>query len=367
VISCFFLFPLANGETYSGKALIPFIKGCAFHKINNGAVELFRLDPELKKNYPKNAWERGKEYAGIRLEFSTNAPYASISYSNLEKSIYKGFLRRKIAIYRDGSFLAYVKMSDKINGEIKLPLSNTSGESGKYCVYLPFMMHFKILALNTPGQNELLNINNESKTKAVFYGDSITQGCMASGPDRGFPELISKKMNLNCYNLGLAGAGCGEKIVAHTVGNIDADMFIVAFGTNLTSRKLSKEQFQKLHADFLKTIRLKNKTQTILVVSPIFRPGREKRMEKGKLGLVEMRRIEYDNVKKMQDDGDANIHYLNGLDLLGKNDTKLLGDKVHPNDKGYTQIARAIEAQLKSIINIKNSDKNESDSKRHSK
>lgn len=361
-----FLFPrTAVGEIYRGKALLPFIKGCAFHKLNKGSVELFRLDPNSKALYPRNAWERGKEYAGIRLEFTTNATCASIFYSKLQESIYRGFVRKKIAICRNGSFLGYVRMSDKTNGEIKLPLSKDSAEFRNYCIYLPFMMHFEMIALKTPDKKELLKIN-ESNPKAVFYGDSITQGCMASAPDKGYPELVAKKMNLNCYNLGLAGAGCGEKETARTVGSIDADMFIVAFGTNLTSWRLSKDQFEKLHADFLKIIRLKNKTRPILVISPIFRPGRENRTQEGKLGLVEMRKIEYDNVKKMQKAGDANIHYLDGLDLIGKKESSLLGDKVHPNDKGYSKMARAIEAKLKSIIPGKEADQNDSDSKRHS-
>ena len=61
----------------------------------------------------------------------------------------------------------------------------------------------------------------------VFYGTSITQGGCASRPGLAHTNIISRKLDHECINLGFSGNGHLENSVGSIMSNIDASLYII--------------------------------------------------------------------------------------------------------------------------------------------
>jgi lysophospholipase L1-like esterase len=334
---------LALGTEYSGTGLFAFVKGAGFHAPGKNGLRLYRLNPVQKDDYSKNEWGRSLEYAGCRLEFQTKTDSLTLQYAFLGQSPYKGFVRRKFVVYRNGELLGDTRIGDKAEGEVIIPLAQ-DGQAGSYTVYLPFMMYFELVSLKTSGETTLLPIN-EHRARVVFYGDSITQGCQASSPDKSYPEIVGRKLGIEPFNLGLAGAGTGSKSIGLTIAAMKPDAVVIAYGTNLIYGKWTRETYQKRHADFIKAVRSQNPRLPLLVISPIFRPGVDDTPKaRGCLSQGQMRQFQHELIQNMLIGGDENLYLLDGLSLIGRTEATLLRDKVHPNDAGYAQMGARIAA-----------------------
>jgi len=343
----------AMAVEYSGAEILPFVKGAGFHVRGKRGLRLYRLDPVKQKDYGKSEWARSLEYAGVRLEFHAKTDSLTLKYAGLGQSLYKGFVRRKFIVYRNGELLGKARISsDKAEGEVIIPLAR-DGKAGRYTVYLPFMMYFEIVALKAPPKAVLLPVN-DPKPRVVFYGDSITQGCGATAPDKGYAEIVARELGIEHYNLGLAAAGHGSKSIGLTIAAMKPNAVVIAYGTNLIYGKWTRETYQKRHADFIGAVRSVNPRLPLLVVSPIFRPGVDDTPKaKGCLSQGRMRQFQHELIKSLATAGDENIYLLDGLSVIGRNEARLLGDKVHPKDAGYAQMAERIAVRLKGMLQPK--------------
>ena len=72
-----------------------------------------------------------------------------------------------------------------------------------------------------------------------------------------------------------------------------------------------------------------------MIISPIFSPPRENTRNAVGFTLDEMRQEVSEAVQAMKDQGDSNLHYVNGLELFGPDLAHLLPDDLHPNAEGY--------------------------------
>ena len=86
---------------------------------------------------------------------------------------------------------------------------------------------------------------------------------------------------------------------------------------------------------FVHIVREKHPDTPLVVISPIFSPPRETTPNAAESTLTQMRVEVVEAVDAMQDRGDTNLHYVNGLDLFGPDLAHLLPDDLHPNAEGY--------------------------------
>ncbi|HDH96352.1 MAG TPA: hypothetical protein ENF73_01330, partial [Proteobacteria bacterium] len=73
----------------------------------------------------------------------------------------------------------------------------------------------------------------------------------------------------------------------------------------------------------------------MVLMSPIVSPPREDAPNPVGFTLKAMRDEVAMAVEDLRASGDANVHYVNGLDILGPDHAHLLPDDVHPNAEGY--------------------------------
>ena len=84
---------------------------------------------------------------------------------------------------------------------------------------------------------------------------------------------------------------------------------------------------------FVHIVREKHPDTPLVVISPIFSPPRETTPNAAESTLTQMRVEVAEAVDAMQDRGDTNLHYVDGLDLFGPDLAHLLPDDLHPTPR----------------------------------
>ena len=117
------------------------------------------------------------------------------------------------------------------------------------CFYLPL---YDGLASLSIGIDSLATIDQPlidypiRQKPVVFYGTSILQGGCASRPGMAHTNIISRRLNRECINLGFSGNALLDLEVAKVIAEVDASVFVLDFVPNA-----SVEQMKRTYGDIL--------------------------------------------------------------------------------------------------------------------
>jgi lysophospholipase L1-like esterase len=198
----------------------------------------------------------------------------------------------------------------------------------------------------------------DTRRRWLHYGSSISQCSEATSPARIWPAIAARRAGLHLIPLGLGGSCHLDPYVARFIRDLAADMISLKLGINVVNLASFKERtFVPAVHGFLDTLRDGHPRTPILVASPIFCPSAEERpgptdlrdgrfvavgdpadVARGALTLRRIRELLAEAVAVRRERGDANLHYLDGLELFGKDDAHDLPDGLHPNGGGYERI-----------------------------
>ena len=92
------------------------------------------------------------------------------------------------------------------------------------------------------------------KKPIVFYGTSILQGGCASRPGMAHTNIISRRLNRECINLGFSGNGQLDLEVARVMAEVDAGVFVLDFVPNASVEQM-KERMETFTGSFVTSIR----------------------------------------------------------------------------------------------------------------
>ena len=217
-------------------------------------------------------------------------------------------------------------------------------------IWLPHNSFLEILDLTA---NAPLAPAPQAQKRWVHYGSSISHCMEATEPIGVWSVVAARKINLDLFNLGLAGSANLEYFAARVIADLPADLITLKVGINtVNGGHLTKRVFVPAVHSFLDEIRSKHPRTPIVVMSPIFcgaheqNPGPTLRGIDGKilgskgnglewtgeLNLVMIRELLAGIVERRQD---PNLGYLSGLELFSQADDHLLPDGLHPNAEGY--------------------------------
>lgn len=186
-----------------------------------------------------------------------------------------------------------------------------------------------------------------SDKPVVIYGTSITQGGCATRPGMAYPNIMSRSIPLQFVNLGFSGNGKGEAEVARTIAGIgNPALFVLDYEANSGS----VEQIAETLPPFIRILRERHPEVPILVVSNIRYAG--DRFYEATLQLHESRRkVQEETVNRLRDEGDANIHFVNGFTLLGEDDAEeCTVDGSHPTDLGFLRMAKSLTPVFRELL-----------------
>lgn len=180
--------------------------------------------------------------------------------------------------------------------------------------------------------------------RMVIYGTSVTQGGCASRPGLAYTNILSRAFNTEVVNLGFSGSGKGEPAVIRAIASIpNPGLFVLDYEAN-TQGDLADTLPAATH-----TLRSKHRSVPILVVS---RPSFAKDLthEDFRQSREDNRDLQAAVVAACQEQGDPDVHFLDGWTLLGPDFDECTVDGTHPNDLGFMRMARNLEPVIRGIL-----------------
>ncbi len=241
----------------------------------------------------------------------------------------------------------------------------------KLCeLWLPHNAFIELRSLALPDGARLERAADEQRPRWLHYGSSISHCMEADEPGRTWPAVAARRAGAALQSLGFGGQCHLDQFVARTMRDADADVISIKTGINVINMDSMRERVfgPALHG-FLDTIREGRPDTPIVVISPIFCPSAEKNpgptvpdgsgrfvtigghreIRDGCMTLERAREI-ISRVVSVRQEGDPNLHYLDGLSLFGAQDAHDLPDDLHPNPAGYERMGERFAPTLAALL-----------------
>lgn len=210
-------------------------------------------------------------------------------------------------------------------------------------VWLPHSGDFRLVELAVDESARTWAAPDTRRPRLITYGSSITQCRAAASPARTWPALVARSLDMDLTCLGFSGECHLDPMVARLIRDRPADVIITCLGINVYGAgTFTRRSFLPAVLGFVSTIRDGHSRVPILVSSPTFSPSREERAGPTGMNLAEMRADIAEAVRLLREHGDADVHLVDGLDVLGPAHEYLLPDGLHPNAAGYAHMATSI-------------------------
>jgi len=317
----------------------PFLRGAPYPAY--GDVPYPRANPTDTSRLPADVWHASVVPVGVRLEVVGDAEAIDIAYRTTTGNLgYRGDGGGiTFCVWRGGHQVCdeEAMLGD---GMVRVSLGTAAADKPA-TVYLPEGMRPLVQSL-TPVGGEILPA--PAQPRWVAYGDSITQGWIASGPSRAWTAIAARKAGLDLVNLGYAGAARGEIVSAEHVADLPADIITIAYGVNCWSRTPhSVGMLTEGLRGFLDVVRSGHPTAPIVVVSPVVRPDAEEAPNRLGASLADLRQAMESVTRQRIADGDTALTLVEGLRILTP---EHLDDGIHPGDEGHKRIAAAVVKAL---------------------
>ena len=177
----------------------------------------------------------------------------------------------------------------------------------------------------------------------TFYGSSIVHGVTASRPGCTYPSIISRELNVDFRNVGLAGCAKGEPELAEYLATLPTSVFVCDYDHNTNSTQHLKET----HCRFYEIIREKNpELPYIMVTAPDYWP----RVNSWD-SLLSHRDVIMSSYLKARESGDKNVYFIDGMSFnVGAHQYETSVDSIHPNDAGYIRMADGIGSVIRHVL-----------------
>jgi hypothetical protein len=242
------------------------------------------------------------------------------------------------------------------------------GAGRKRCeLWLPHNAFVELRRLSLDSGATLLSQSAPPRGRWIHYGSSISHCLEAESPTGTWPAVAAAATGLHLASLGFGGQCHLDPFVARTIRDSDADLISLKVGINVINMDSMRERVfgPALHG-FLDTIREGKPDTPIVLISPIHCPSAERRpgptfpdangrfvtlagheaVQAGCLTLVRVRELVEEAVTSRRGRGDANLHYVSGLELFGAADAADLPDDLHPNPAGYRRMGERFAHRL---------------------
>lgn len=288
-------------------------------------------------------WRLSRNSAGLAIRFKSNSTRIDLKWENLYNNHMNHMTdtgARGLDLYcwegKDGwRFVNSARPGGKQPNQTTV-IANMRSMEREYMLYLPLYdgltsLQIGVDSLSYIGAPEL---NYPVCQKPiVFYGTSILQGGCASRPGMAHTNIISRRLNRECINLGFSGNGKLDLEVARVMAEVDAGAFVLDFVPNA-----SVEDMKERMLTFYRIIRNKHpETPIIFIEDPIFTHTRyDERIAEEVTKKNKTLRELFDRIKRELHD--KRITLISSRKMLG-DDGEATVDGIHFTDIGMTRYA----------------------------
>ena len=296
-----------------------------------GGLKPWRIPHEDRDLYHPELVIRAEMPAGVRVSFVSDADTLRVLL-NPEAE------RAKIDLVVDGRL---VGSEDTVN-RAEVSFGQVGSGTKHFELWLPQFGPFELKGIKLSDGASLQSDEPDNQEKRwITYGSSITQCRAANSPTLTWPAIVARQRRYDLTCLGFGGQCHLDPLVATVVRDSDADLISLCLGINIYGAgSLNERTFAPGILGFVRIIREKHPETPLVLMSPIYSCDREQTLNSAGFSLVAMRSEVERAARLMQDRGDGNIHYVDGLDVLGEAQAAYLEDELHPNSEGYGFMAR---------------------------
>ena len=311
-----------------------------------------RLPDSLKNISRSPLWNLSKNSAGMAIRFRSNSTRIAVKWEN----IFNNHMNHMTDVGTKGldlycwesneqwRFVNSARPTGKMNQAIII--SNMQPKEKEYMLYLPLYDGLVSLSIGVDSSatiNQPLIDYPVRKKPVVFYGTSILQGGCASRPGMAHTNIISRRLNRECINLGFSGNALLDLEVAKVISEVDASVFVLDFVPNA-----SVEQMKERMETFYRIIRSKHPdTPVIFIEDPNFthtlydeRIAKEVQRKNDTLKEI------FNRLKK---ENEKNIIFISSKNMLGE-DGEATIDGIHFTDLGMMRYADLVCPIIKKAI-----------------
>lgn len=216
-------------------------------------------------------------------------------------------------------------------------------------LWLPHNRSFRLRYLEVDADAECYPWPDQ-RPRWIAYGSSITHSVSATSPTQTWVSAVALRMGWSATNLGYSGNCHMEPMVALMIRDLPADILTLCIGVNIHgASSTSSRSFIPAIIGFIRILREKHPTTPIYLISPIFASARETMFNAVGMTLSEVRSQVEEAAKRLTEEGDTFLSYIDGLDLLGPGDYALIPDGVHPSEGGYIRLIDRLLPMLNRI------------------
>ncbi|MFE7273428.1 GDSL-type esterase/lipase family protein [Streptomyces sp. NPDC057623] len=229
-------------------------------------------------------------------------------------------------------------------------------------LWLPQQTPTELVELRADGQ--VLAPQADGRRRWVHHGSSISHCIEADGPTGTWPVVAAALGGVEVINLSQAGNALLDPYVARTIRDTPADLISLKAGINIVSLSAFRlRTFGPAVHGFLDTIRDGHPDTPLLLVSPVSCPALEETpgptatdpdgritalgdpadVDRGALTLTVVR-AELARITAARQAHDPHLHYLDGRELLGPEETDDLADGLHPTATAYRRMGKRFAA-----------------------
>jgi len=162
-------------------------------------------------------------------------------------------------------------------------------------------------------------------------------------PGMSITGIVGRRFDRPVINLGFSGNGRMEAEVAHLLGELDAEVYLIDCLPNINGTVTAERTEPLVH------ILRKARPETPIVLVEDRTYGNAHIFQSSRARHAASRAALAKAYENLQSEGVKNLHYLAG-DLLLKDDDESTTDGSHPSDLGMAQYADAYETVLKKIL-----------------
>ncbi len=292
--------------------------------------------------------------AGGKVRFRTDSPYVAVKVE-----LRSGFYMRHMPlsgssgcdIYEGrGESSRFVKMAspntvlDLVYEDGDRLLPNEDGQLRDITVTLPLYNGINAIYIGIKSGCDLVAPTPYKNGRVVFYGSSITQGGCACRSGNSYDGYLSRWLDIDNFNLGFSGSARGEESVAEYIASLKPDAFVYDYDHNAPDA----EWLANTHGRFFDIFRKGCPDVPVIFMSrPLIHFDT-------KVDGEARREIIRETYNRAVVAGDRNVYFIDGNAMFPADMREYCTvDKSHPNDLGFMYMAKAVEAPLKTMLNIK--------------
>lgn len=314
-----------------------------------------RMPREVAENTSKRVALLYTNTAGARLRFATDSAYISVGailppmeFSSPRNGAFAGGNACCFDFYADGAHCRVlwhegliqrgsVISFDIPDGKYEAGITFSKRKMREITLCFPTFVNISEIYIGLEKDCALTCAKPYRNEKpVVFYGSSITQGACASRSGNNYENLLSRRLQLDYLNLGFAGACRAEPAVIDYLCSLEMSVLVFDYDHNAKS----VEYLRQTHLPALRKLRAAHPDIPFVVLS---RPDQDT----GEADTVARARLIEENCRILQQEGDAPVHFINGIDIFHSHDKDMMTvDGTHPTDLGFYCMAQALQNVL---------------------